>query len=73
MEKVLNTEIVEMFQVEELDDRLEMCWMNCLSNNCNIGTNTTNTTCCSPDQEGGNPGITVPINGSCTPPQPNEP
>ncbi len=61
-----SAELLEMFQVEELDDRLEMCWFNCSENNCTINSSTTNTTCCG-DQSTGSPSVGVPVNGSCGP------
>lgn len=64
-----SNELLAMFQVEELDDRLEMCWVNCPV--CTINSNTTNGTCCGP-QTNGSPGISVGI-GTGTPSAPSNP
>jgi len=67
-EDLKSTELLEMFHVEELDDRLEMCWINC--NECFISSNTTNEGCCG-NQDNGDIGVTV--DGACRPETGNEP
>jgi hypothetical protein len=64
MTELSSDELLEMFQVEELDDRLEMCWVNCNTVICTINSDTTNGTCCR-DQEAknGDIGISIPIGG----------
>lgn len=61
--------LLSKFQIEELDDRLEMCWFNCNTNDCIIQSNTTNESCCSPSQ--GNPGITITLGGESPLSRPN--
>jgi hypothetical protein len=65
-----SAELLEMFYVEELDDRLEMdCWMICQNstNTCTIVSTSTNGTCCG-NQTTGSPSVGVPVNISCASP-----
>lgn len=55
--------LLSKFQIEELDDRLEMCWFNCNTNDCIIQSNTTNESCCSPSQTNGSQGVTIRVGG----------